>query len=256
LTMNKFISRYILPPLFLFSLSALPVKFAELGPDKFFLWAFNAPIHRHFSFAPSHHELFEAVGNPSLRSHKNLSLAVYDGSYTHDAGIGLGGDDFLHAARLPYFDLRINARDSSSATEGVERYLAERGAEDSATFANVWLIDHGDRATPMLNGSKVGPEVYDFISRHRPEEGLLNLYFLQCRVAEGEDGKQFIQKLADDYHIRVYASERDIDWHVWRKLWQMIPDDTRNFDFTVSDWFVATPGGKTPQRLRTAPPLP
>lgn len=252
----NFILRWSLPALFIFSGSALLVKFNELGPDKFFLWAVSAPLHTHFTFRPSHREPFEAVKSLSLRSYKNLDLAVYDGSYTHDGGIALGGDDFLHAASLPYFELRVNGLDGDSAAEAVERHLAERGAQDTATFANVWVIDHGDRARPMMNGSVLGDNFYNFVSRHRPEGDLTNLYFLQCRVAEAEDGKRFIQWLADHYHIRVYASEYDVDWHVWRKLWQTIPADKSNYNFTVGDWFVATPGGGTPQRLHEAPPLP
>jgi hypothetical protein len=252
----KIVPRLLPLALWLFFVSALGAKWAELGTENFFLWAFNAPVHAHFTLAPSHREPFEAVEKTPLRSYQNLDLAVYDGSYTHDGGIALGGDHFLHAASLPYFELRVNGRDSDSAAEAVERRLAERGAQDSATFANVWVIDHGDRATPMMNGSVLGDNFYNFVSKHRPEGDLPNLYFLECRVAEGDDGKRFIQGLADHYHIRVYASERDVEWHVWRKLWRTIPADERNFNFTVGDWFVATPGGGTPQRLREAPPLP
>lgn len=196
----------------------------------------------HLSVAPNNDEKPGVYENTPFDVNANISVAVYDGSERHVYVYRPGGDDHRLAAMQKKFHLRVNARNSRDAARMLREYLATRGFKGS--ISETCTFAHGSPASPRLGITKVGDELLTFLSEKKPNVGFADLYFVSCDVAQGAEGRDYIQSVADCYGLRVNASEDSIGWKVW-----FPPAEGRpNYYLGKENWLVATPNEKEPKR--------
>jgi hypothetical protein len=85
------------------------------------------------------------------------------------------------------------------------------------SIRGVCIFGHGDTGAPLLGVSAVVKGLLQFLSSKRPGSGFADLYFVNCNVAEGAVGHAYIHGIADEYELRVNASEETIGWNVFTR---------------------------------------
>lgn len=198
--------------------------------------------YKYISVAPRNNELPGVYENTPLEQWADISVAFYYGGERHVYYFRAGGDDFRHAAMQKTFTLRVNARNSHEAAQMLCEYLDKRGFKGS--IREVYIFDHGDQAAPLLGLLSIGDDFFALLQEKRPSTGYADLYFVNCNVAEGVKGREYIQRIANTFNLRVHASEEAIGW----KVYDTIPEGKPNYEIVKKDWFLAVPHEVGPKR--------
>lgn len=207
------------------------------------LWKFG---YCNLTISPSNGEPYGVYVNREFSPTERLSIAVNDGQERHYF-TKPAGDDHRHAALQKFFHLRVNAPNDKEATRLLREFFAERGFR--GTIGETVIFAHGEPASPRIGLSKMGDDLFGLLSKHRPTDGQGEIAFVSCEVAKGDEGRHYIQRVADEYGLRVAASERKIQWHFWVK-WFKAFEGERNYEIEEGHWVVASPGEREPRRLQ------
>lgn len=218
------------------NVSSLPL--AVRGP----VWRL---AYNYLSVAPNSNEPYGVYVNKEFGHADKITVAFYDGQENHVLITRPGGDDHRHAAMLKLYHLRVSAPNDREAARLLREFLNNRGFKGSIRVALTFA--HGAQARPMLGRTKLGVDLFSLLSEYRPDSGYADMVFVSCAVAEGEIGKKYIQKISDEYGIRVSASEKNVGWDFAAK-WFKSDEGKRNFDIEVRDWWTAIPGENAPKR--------
>jgi hypothetical protein len=206
------------------------------------VWRF---AYNYLSVAPSSDEAYGVYVNKEFGLTDEIAVAFYDGHENHVLVTHPGGDDHRHAAMLKLYHLRVSAPNDQEAVRVLRKFLKERGFKGSIRVALTFA--HGAQAHPMLGRTSLGVDLFDVLTEYRPHSGYADMVFVSCAVAEGENGKRYIQKIADQYGIRVSACEKNIEWDFAAK-WFKGDEGKRNFDIERQDWWTAVPNAGVPKK--------
>lgn len=200
---------------------------------------------RHLSTAPRHGLELGTHGTLPVDKRADISLAVFDGGEPAIFGARPGGDAFEFASRQKFIDLRINAVNGRDAAT----YLRERFVRDgfAGGIRNICIYAHGapGRANVGLQPLEVDDELFVEIAKHQPREGLTEVYIIECSVASGEKGRQYIQRIADTHNLRVIASTAPV---IWKPMALTTPGECNHW-LDRREWLVAAPNGGEPRPL-------
>lgn len=188
----------------------------------------------YLSVAPTNKEPYGVYVVTPFAPDAEIRVAFCDGGERHTYGLRPGGDDFRRATLQKFFNLRVNAPNSREAERLLREYLAAHGFRGSVR--EVCFFGHGDIATPLLGLYKVGDELLKLLSELKPASGLADLYFVNCSVAEGAEGRAYIHGVADNYGLRINASEDTIGWMLSGRT----PDGKANYQLGKESWLVAS----------------
>lgn len=107
--------------------------------------------HDQLAVTPTNTDSRGVYVNTLFNSMTPLHVAVYNGSNKHPLYFGAGGADFEHAAKTPYFHVRVNATDSAEAARLLRGYLDSVSFD--GTIAEIAVMDHGRAGAQMLVAS-------------------------------------------------------------------------------------------------------
>lgn len=145
----------------------------------------------------------------------------------------------------PIFHLRVNAPNDTEAARYLREFFVKEGFKGSIRMAQIFA--HGAPARPMLGRSRLESNLFGLLSEYRPKEGYADLAFISCNVAQGDAGRNYIQHLADEYGLRITASEETVSWHITYK-WFKCGAGKLNYEVEKQNWLIATPHEKQPKR--------
>ncbi|HZH29213.1 MAG TPA: DUF4347 domain-containing protein [Pyrinomonadaceae bacterium] len=206
------------------------------------VWNF---AYNHLSLAPRSGEPYAVYPNKDFGSEEELAVAFYDGHENNVLVTHPGGDDHRHAAMLKNYHLRVSAPNDQEAARLLREYLMARGFKGTIRVAITFA--HGSQARPMLGRTRLGNDIFRLLSEYRPYDDYADVVFVSCDIARGEVGKKFIQRIADEYGVRVSASDRSVGWDFAAK-WFKADEGKRNFEIEKQDWWTATPQGDAPRK--------
>lgn len=202
------------------------------------VWRFG---YNHLSIAARNEEPYGVHVDKPFGLTDQIVMAFYDGRENHVLIVHPGGDDHRLAAMQMLPNIRVNAPNGAEAARLLRAFFAEIGFKGSIRAAVTFA--HGAPAYPMLGRSKLGSDLFELLTEYRPQDGYTDLAFVSCSVARGNLGRSYIQRIADQYNLRVSASEQNIEWH-FADRWFQSSKVKRNFDFEPDNWLVATPHEK------------
>lgn len=180
--------------------------------------------------------------NVPFNNRDSISVAIYDSYRPYTYFMTPGGVDFNRAATDSRFNLRVVAPDSQTAARELKSYLAARGFEGNIYLT--MIFDHGRPGRPKLGDQPVGDTLLTLLKELKTTERGADLYLVHCNVAQGVEGKNFIQNMADNYELNVWASEESINWITYFPL----PPSQRNYIMNKEDWIKAVPHNAVPIR--------
>lgn len=206
---------------------------------------FGRFCYNHLSLAPSSNEPYGVYINNPFGPTEEISVVFYDGKENHLLIFHPGGDDHRYAAKQTIYNIRVNAPNEREAVRLLREFFTKIDFKGSIRTALTFA--HGAPAMPLLGRSRLGTHLFKFISEYRMKNGYTDLAFVSCNVSRGDEGRKYIQSIADEYNLRVSASSESVRWNFASK-WLKSDEGKRNFDFNAEDWLTSIPHEKEPKR--------
>jgi hypothetical protein len=231
----------VIPACILASATILTAAINHFDPEVELPQSVQVPLlrfgQRHLGGPPSNKEPYGARVLKPFGPDEPILVSVCD-SREQQILSRPGGDDHLHAALGPAFHVLVNAPNDKEAARYLRELFDRIGYR--GLVAQTVIFAHGAPAKPKIGLSDVGTDLFQFVSERRPVRGYGEVLFVSCDVARGDDGRQYIQHVADMFGLRVGAPERNVQWHFWVK-WFGFLDDMPNYDLRKEHWLIAEP---------------